>query len=125
MRQLGSIHSGTAGYIVSLKGAVNLLSITQFTDSPIDHLMFEITSINSDFKVLQMCPALCIQENVLCPDASAASDIIEERSRMRPKEKIDFIPKLWREIKRPFLQLLSLMRILRENLIIIRYVPFV
>ena len=125
LRQLGSMHAGTAGYIVSLKGAVNLLDKTQFPDSPLDHLMFESTSINSEFKVLQMCPALCVQEDVLCPDTSESGDIAEMRSRVRPKEKIDFIQKLWRETKRPFMQLLSLLRVVRENLIIVRYVPFV
>jgi glycosyl transferase family 25 len=124
LRQLGSMHAGTAGYIVSLEGAVNLLDSTQHPGSPLDHLMFEVTSINSGFKVLQMCPALCIQEDVLYPDISAASDITDARSRVRPKEKIDFIPKLWRETKRPYLQLLSLLRLVRENLIIVRYVPF-
>ena len=125
LRRLGSMHAGTAGYIVSLKGAVKLLAKTQFPDSPLDHIMFESTSINSEFKVLQMCPALCVQEDVLYPDTSESSDITEMRSRIRSKEKMDFIPKLWREIKRPFKQLLSLLRVIRENLIIVRYVPFV
>jgi len=124
LRQLGSMHAGTAGYIISLEGAVNLLDSTQLPDSPLDHLMFEVMSINSGFKVLQMVPALCIQEDVLYPEVSAASDITEARSRMRPKEKMDILPKLWREIKRPCLQLLSLLRVVRENLIIVRFVPF-
>jgi glycosyl transferase family 25 len=124
LRQLGSMHAGSAGYIVSLQGAINLLDITQHPDSPLDHLLFEVTTINSEFKVLQLCPALCIQEDVLSPTASA-SDITAARSRVRPKEKIDFIPKLWREIKRPYIQMLSLVRLVKENLILVRYVPFV
>ena len=124
LRQLGSMHAGTAGYIISLEGAVNFLDSTQLPDSPLDHIMFEVMSINSGFKVLQMIPALCIQEDVLYQEVFASSDITEARSRMRPKEKIDLLPKLWREIKRPYLQLLSLLRVVRENLIIVRNVPF-
>ena len=123
LRQLGSMHAGSAGYIVSRKGALALLDITQHPESPLDHLLFEVTTTDSGFKVLQMYPALCIQEEVLHPDSST-SDITDARSRVRPKQEIPLIDKLWRETKRPCLQMLRLLRLVKEKLIIVRYVPF-
>ena len=123
LRQLGSMHAGSAGYIVSRKGALGLVDITQHPESPLDHLLFEVTDTASGFKILQMCPALCIQEEVLYPESSK-SDITDARSRVRPKEKIPLINKLWREIKRPYLQMLRLLRLVKEKLIMVRYVPF-
>ena len=123
LRQLGSMHAGSAGYFVSRKGALGLLDIAQHPESPLDHLLFEVTTTDSEFKVLQMCPALCIQEEVLYPDSST-SDITDARSRVRLKQKIPLSHKLWREIKRPCLQMLRMLRLVKEKLIIVRYVPF-
>lgn len=125
LRQLGSMHAGTAGYIVSLKGATKLLDIAQHLDRPLDHLMFEVLTINSEFRVMQIVPALCIQEHLLDPNSLKSSDINYDRSRIQTSQKTHGICKLWREIKRPYLQTLCLMRLIKEKLIIVRYVPFI
>lgn len=126
LRQLGSIHYGTAGYIVSLQGAIKLLDITQQLDRPVDHLIFDIKITNSEFRVMQMFPALCIQEDILQPDASPSSDIADDRPwvQTHPSQKTHGIHKLWREIKRPYFQMLSLINLLKEKSIKVRYVPF-
>ena len=124
LRQLGSMHAGSAGYIVSLKGAIKLLNIAQHLDRPLDHLMFEVKTTRSEFRVMQLSPALCIQEEVLLPDVAPSSDITNDR-RIRQSQKTHGIHKLWREIKRPYFQILGFMRLIKEKLIIVRYVPFI
>ena len=86
LRQLGSMHAGSAGYIVSLKGAIKLLNIAQHLDRPLDHLMFEVKTTRSEFRVMQLSPALCIQEEVLLPDVAPSSDITNDR-RIRQSQK--------------------------------------
>ena len=125
LRQLGSMHSGAAGYVFSLRGAIKLLDITQQLNCPVDDLMFGVETTKSEFKVMQMFPALCIQEHVLDPDYSSPSNINIDRLRRRNSSpKTHGIHKLWREIKRPYFQILSLIRLVKEKLIIVRYVPF-
>ena len=124
LRELGSTHEGTGGYIFSQKGANRLLGITKQLNRPLDELMFKVETAKSEFEILQMSPALCIQEKVLHPDTSPPGDIEADRSRTRPSQKTHGIHKLWREIKRPFLQIWSLTRLVKEKLIIVRSVPF-
>lgn len=125
LRQLGSIHAGAAGYIISSQGASKLLDITKHLHYPVDNLMFEVKTINSEIKIFQMCPALCIQENILTPEAMQSSDIESERlKRYKKSQRISGIPKLFREIKRPYFQMLSLIRLVKERLIVVQKVPY-
>ena len=127
LRQLASIHYGTAGYIVSLKGAIKLFDITQQLDRPLDHLIFAVETTNSEFRVMQMCPALCIQEVVLHPDASPSSDIEDDRfGPRRLKQKFNIkhkIHKQWRKIKQLYFKIWILIDFLKEKLILV-HVPF-
>jgi len=126
LRKLFSIHFGTAGYIFSLEGANKLFDITRELNRPIDYLIFEAKNTNPELNILQISPALCIQEKVLNQDVSEDdSDIHAERLRMRKTktEKIKGFKKLWREINRPYFQLLTLINLIKNKQIFV-HVPF-
>ena len=122
LRQLLSLHYGSAGYIFSRHGAEKLCEIAQQMDRPVDHLLFVKDSSNENLKVLQLIPALCIQESVININRLPDSDIATERLRMRPrqKQKVHGMKKIWREIKRPFLQLANIIRLMKNKRVHVR-----
>lgn len=62
--RLKSEHLGTAGYLITNKGAKFLFDIVLKTPlkTPIDHKMFGDLLANEQYIVTQILPALCIQE---------------------------------------------------------------
>jgi len=123
LQELGVTHAGTAGYIFSIKGAIKFLNISRRLNMPPDGI-FEVENFkNTELEILQLTPALCVQENILYPDAPFLSDLENDRSLILSKQHISILFKLWREIKRPFLQILNLIRVISKRLLITR-VPF-
>ncbi|EFM91810.1 glycosyltransferase family 25 protein [Actinobacillus pleuropneumoniae] len=109
--KLKSKHVGAAGYIVSRKGIDYILEQlnTYHLSIPIDDLIFEALLKNEDYLVLQMNPAVCIQDFILNKDTNFKSALKGERdircTKKIGKQKLTPLKKLIKELKRPFLQL--------------------
>ncbi|WP_440201800.1 glycosyltransferase family 25 protein, partial [Actinobacillus pleuropneumoniae] len=75
----------------------------------IDDLIFEALLKNEDYLVLQMNPAVCIQDFILNKDTNFKSALKDERdircTKKIGKQKLTPLKKLIKELKRPFLQL--------------------
>ncbi len=111
--QLKSKNLGTAGYILSSKGAEKLLNYIQTLDKLIalDHLMFENVVNKQILAVSQMKPALCIQDVTLCSAKDSikfASSLYKERLTRRKYNKKKGVDKLKLELQRFFLQVKTL-----------------
>ena len=104
--QLLGQNYGTAGYILSLKGAETLLNyIAEGVSLPLDHIMFEKFVFEGSLPVHQLSPALCIQEMMLFPEkkTTLSSDLVTERkSRMKKQKK-----KGWAKVKLEILRILK------------------
>lgn len=85
--RLKSMHTGTGGYILTLNGARNLLTLCQKIPikrlMAVDHLIFD-GYLNS-IKVLQLFPAVCIQ-GMLLDSSSLKSNIESNRELIRKKQ---------------------------------------
>ncbi len=104
--QLLGQNYGTAGYILSLKGAETLLNyIAEGVSLPLDHIMFEKFVFEGSLPIHQLSPALCIQEMMLFPEkkTTLSSDLVTERkSRMKKQKK-----KGWAKVKLEILRILK------------------
>lgn len=102
--QLKGENLGTAGYILSKKGAQAYLNyISSTTLLPLDELMFDKFINEKVMPVMQMVPALCVQEMILNKDNSQlllpSALVAERQKRMRAKKKSG-LAKLTREADR-------------------------
>lgn len=104
LHKLKSKHTGTAGYILTAKGIKYLLEKTKVyhLSIPVDVLMFEKFLKKSDYKVLQLIPAVCIQDDVLNTKINFKSTLSDDRNNKKSKKNLS---KLYREIIRPFIKL--------------------
>lgn len=100
--------SGTAGYCVTAKGAKYLLNQVQHKELkfPIDMLMFEKLLAKKDYKVMQLSPAICVQDFIFNPQAYFESSLQTGRERIyKNRIKTSFLTKMnneWIRIKRKF-----------------------
>jgi len=81
-------HLGGAGYVLSRELAQNLLAATQQFFMPVDWALFSHHHLDfGKYKALQLCPAICIQEQRATPTAGfpelEASDSIAYRANLR------------------------------------------
>ena len=105
--RLNGSNLGTAGYILSLKGATEYLGyIKKNPLVPLDELMFRDFIHAKKCDVYQMSPAICIQEMKLYPEKKTvlSSDLINERKARMKKYKKKGWAKVRFEIMRIFLQ---------------------
>lgn len=106
--QLAGHNLGTAGYILSLKGAQAYFDyVSRIELIPLDHVMFDQFIEQKVMPVYQMKPALCIQEMMLHPEKNTvlSSELfVERRARMKKMKKKGFA-KLMIEIARIFTQI--------------------
>ncbi|AAZ19058.1 probable glycosyl transferase family 25, LPS biosynthesis [Psychrobacter arcticus 273-4] len=100
--QLKGRNLGTAGYILSLRGAqVYLDYISKNKLRPLDELMFDDFIKHGAEPVYQMTPALCIQEMLLNKgNPSLPSALIKDRQGRMKSEKKPAMFKAKREINR-------------------------
>jgi len=110
---LKSKNLGTAGYILSLHGAQQLMSYIQLLDKLIalDHLMFESIIKHNILSVCQMKPALCIQDVTLFGTKDSvrfASHLYKERLTRRHYDKKTGLDKIFLELSRIFQQIRNL-----------------
>ncbi|NCG11340.1 MAG: hypothetical protein GWP33_09735 [Alphaproteobacteria bacterium] len=124
LSKLYSFHPGTAGYIISLRGAQKMHKILTSPNQAADDLMFKRVIETDEFgDVWQMVPALCVQEFVHAQTFSK-SDINAGRESFRSsgRVKASGINKIMREIRRPLFQILEKRRCFKQKR---RIVPFV
>jgi glycosyl transferase family 25 len=103
-------HMGTAGYIISSQGVESLISLIKSYKGqplpPIDHLMFDLFLCTPKATILQLNPALCIQDDIKNKgDSTLHSMIGRNRHASNTCKKSSFQAKLIRELSRPFIQL--------------------
>jgi len=84
-------HLGTAGYVLSRELAQSLLAVTRQFFVPIDWVVFSHHHMDfSKYKVLQLCPAICIQQQKTASAAGfpelEASDSIAYRENLKRTE---------------------------------------
>ena len=97
LRLLKAEHVGTVGYIISRQCAQRLLTESDKFSVPVDHFMFRAgKGPFADLNVLQMFPAICIQQQFMSVEAPA--------SMIAPSAKAKLLraAKLKRELMRPF-----------------------
>ncbi|NNP67680.1 glycosyltransferase family 25 protein [Acinetobacter sp. Ac_5812] len=121
MFDLKSKNLGTAGYILSLYGAQQLLGYIQSLDKLIalDHLMFENVIKDKTLSVYQMKPALCIQDVTLYSTKDSvkfASHLYKERQVRMKYNKKSGVDKILLELFRVFQQI--------KNIIFLKSVGF-
>ena len=106
IRKLKGKNLGTAGYIVSLKGAKTYLNyIGSRSLIPLDEMMFDIFIKEHKVSIYQVCPAICIQEMKLYPNTKNALTselLIERKQRMKKHKK-----KGWLKIKGEFVRIIN------------------
>lgn len=110
---LKSKNLGTAGYILSLHGAKQLINYIQSLDKLIalDHLMFEKLIQDKVLAVCQMKPALCIQDVTLFSTKDSvrfASHLYKERLTRRKYDKKKGLDKILLELGRILVQVRNL-----------------
>lgn len=109
--QLAGENLGTAGYILSLKGAQTYFDYVSRIDLiPLDHVMFDQFIEQKIMPVYQVKPALCIQEMMVHPEKNTvlSSELFAERRARMKKMKKKGIAKIRLEIVRIFTQLKSI-----------------
>lgn len=113
---LRSQHFGTAGYIVSRKGAEDLLRRAEEVDRSADRLVFNEEALRRHHPVYQLIPALCVQgarirDGIVIP---------EMESSVQPPVPLPEVKTLLRKIKaevtRPLQQLAALPKTLSKRL---------
>lgn len=91
VKQLLSKHYGCAGYIISLNAAKELIAYLEKNPIliPLDHIVFEHFMSVSKGKILQLNPAICIQDSILQGNHdNFPSDLeLERRKRMKENKK--------------------------------------
>ncbi|MDY6549758.1 glycosyltransferase family 25 protein [Acinetobacter faecalis] len=91
LKKLLSKHYGCAGYILSLNAAKELIAYLEKNPTliPLDHIVFEHFMSVSKGKILQLNPAICIQDSVLQGSHdNFPSDLeLERRKRMKENKK--------------------------------------
>lgn len=104
-----SLHYGTAGYIVSRKGAADLLQRTAVIDLPADWIVFNEAAIQRHYPIYQLSPALCVQ-GINVPDGIAFAEM-QTSIQTRPVKPPKSMPqRIYVEASRPIRQLSDALR---------------
>ena len=101
-------HMGAGGYILSLNAAKKLIEYVQSLEEVdhIDQILFGRYLKNGEYPIVQINPAICIQDCILNPNSQKFTTSLQWRGREKPKYK--FIHKVGIEFKRVFIQLYEL-----------------
>ncbi|AZO72067.1 MAG: glycosyltransferase family 25 protein [Mesorhizobium sp.] len=84
VRRLHTLHTGSAGYILSKRIAGALVEATDEIDVPADHVLFDpVLQPWPDRIMYQLSPALCAQEQHLGQEAARLPSLIEQERRTR------------------------------------------
>ena len=82
-------HTGAAGYSVTVKGARFLLNYikNKQLDIAIDTLIFDQLLANKNYKVMQLSPAICIQDFIVRGESSFESSLDKGRNLVHENQK--------------------------------------
>lgn len=110
-----SKHLGGAGYILSRKVIGKLLTDIQNNDhlEPLDHYLFEELVYDPNINIVQILPAICIQDSIKNGSHDNFSSALENERRkrfIRNTKKLSFNEKFKREVKRIFIQISQIVR---------------
>lgn len=108
LRKLKKAHLGAAGYILSYKGAVELLDYMNkqaFFDH-VDQLIFRKYVSDGALSIYQVNPTLCIQDYLLNPNNQKFKTSLQWRDQVVIKPT--GLQKIFREISRIFIQLMAI-----------------
>lgn len=110
-----SKHIGGAGYIISHKVTNKILMKLRKEKNikPLDHYLFEDLILENSVNIVQILPALCIQDFIKNKAYKNFSSSLEEERRKRfnsLKVKLTFAQKVKREILRLILQFKGIFR---------------
>ncbi|TNL53972.1 glycosyltransferase family 25 protein [Acinetobacter bereziniae] len=108
IRKLKKAHLGAAGYILSYKGAVELLDYMHkqaFFDH-VDQLIFRKYVSDGALAIYQLNPTLCIQDYLLNPNNQKFKTSLQWRDQVIIKPT--GLQKIFREISRIFIQLMAI-----------------
>ncbi len=135
LHNIYSYHFGAAGYFISKSTSKRLLKYTENICEPVDELIFSPTiGLLRDLCVMQIIPAICIQDNYLNKAPlgnSLGSTISEERTRFRRRDPKSPRPKglakAGRELRRIGAQATGVLKIiiavsLRRS--VLKVIPF-
>ncbi|WP_380223711.1 glycosyltransferase family 25 protein [Kaistia terrae] len=104
LHRLLTTHCGTAGYMVSRKAAADLLMRTEQYMRPVDIAMFDPEQDSCrHLNIVQMIPALCIQERFLADRKQSLpqhADLIARSEVFDPPPRLHGAAKYGREAKR-------------------------
>lgn len=105
LRKLKKPHLGAAGYILSYKGAVELLEYIKKQDflDHVDQIVFRDYINEGELGIYQLNPALCIQDYILNPNNQRFKTNLQWRDK--PKVKSTGGKKILRELSRIFVQI--------------------
>lgn len=120
-----SFHAGTGGYLISRELAADLLKLTDnYMPVPIDHFLFDPQCEGFALTdTYQMSPAICVQEQVLQPEALTLGQNIEGRSvaaiTKPQRTPLPKMHKIMREIKKG---ILKFRKNLKEKRIVVEFI---
>ena len=107
LRQLHSNHGGAAAYFISRSAAQFLLNETASTCDPVDLILFhQDFGFAKSLRILQLDPAICIQDHLLGGVGRLDSLLDGDRTQSRLEQGVPGKPigfsKVLREVTRPF-----------------------
>ena len=120
LRKLISMHAGAGGYFVSKRGASILLRETESKCGPVDQILFNNQyGVTQLLNILQLDPAICIQDCFHAESKGIVSTLDDDRRRSFQKQgmllvncKPKGLAKVYRELVRPFIKLYTYVKIL-------------
>ncbi|TNB46961.1 glycosyltransferase family 25 protein [Martelella lutilitoris] len=86
LKRLVGCHIGSAGYVITRQGAEKMLARSQTLFVPVDAALFDPRAgIRNDLSVMQVVPALCVQNRYVAGGAGAedVATSIEERGKRK------------------------------------------
>lgn len=112
--KIKSEHLGSAGYIITRKGAAKLLSNLQEHGIlfPVDILIFNKLLSDENYTIAQVTPAVCIQDFILNPSTNTFPSSLEsERAKNHVNKDVKkskfILIRIFKEAIRPFRRLHS------------------
>ena len=111
LRILKTFHGGAAGYFVSKRCVGILLTESEHMCGPVDQLIFNY-GINKSLRIVQLDPAICIQDYLTHKPTGLSSTLEEDRRMSMQTQGILIMPgkhkglrKLIKELSRPFVRM--------------------